>query len=91
MTTIHKFQLQLQDGPQAVLMPYGAEVLHIADQGGTVCLWALVSENSHEPRFFQVYGTGYPITEGWSEYVGSVQQLGGALVWHVFEVGNPNA
>lgn len=88
--TIYKYPLRIQDTPQAVLMPFEAKVLHVADQAGTICLWALVNANTPEPRFFRVYGTGHPITEQWHQYVGSVQQLGGALVWHVFEVGDPN-
>lgn len=74
-------------------MPRGSEVLYVADQTGTVCIWALGSpELSPEARYFQVYGTGHPFDHrGGYKHIGSVQQLGGALVWHVFEVGESSA
>jgi hypothetical protein len=54
--------------------PYGAEV------------WALhVEELPQVDREFRVFGTGQPLPEEPSRYVGTAIVPGGALVWHLME------
>lgn len=89
---VWKFPLAIEDGPQAIAMPFGAEILDVQAQGpqGQPTVWALV--NPAKPkrlRSFQVFGTGHPIDEEAQRlrYVGTTQMLDGTLVWHIFEVG----
>ena len=86
MRSIWKFPLPVGDFV-AISMPAGARVLTVQTQGINACLWALVDTDApRETRRFRVFGTGHPV-EGVEvdSYVGTIQQLGGALVWHVFE------
>lgn len=101
--TIWKFELPLK-GITAVtyeevvaVMPRGARVLHVAEQGaadiaglaigGRLCLWALVDPRAEkcERRFF-IRGTGWELRnrEPW-RYLGTAICAGGFHVWHVFE------
>lgn len=87
--TIHKFTLQAK-GLQTVIMPKGSVILSAQEQGGTVRLWALVDpKQPDEERTFGVFGTGEPIPNGAWAFVGTVQQMGGLLVWHVLEARKP--
>lgn len=85
-------------GPRTdVEMPVGATVLCVQTQrrGGegfqpeAIMLWALVDDSPGNPRVwrsFEVVGTGHQTPAPPLLYVGTVQFMGGALVWHVFEV-----
>jgi hypothetical protein len=84
MRAVWKFPLMLQDS-QSVYMPTNADLLTVQMQGEQICLWALCEpENGMSPRIILIHGTGNPIgdIEG---YIGTVQMLGGKLVFHVFE------
>jgi hypothetical protein len=81
---IWKYLLEFGDGEQPIEIPKDAEVLYVAGQEGTICLWALVSPAAPaETRKFVIHGTGHPVGEKES-YLGSVQMS--PFVWHVFEV-----
>lgn len=83
--TVYKYQLGVGD-LQSVEMPRDAQILTVQVQRGTVCLWALVDPDAAlVTRRIRIAGTGHVI-EGAHTYIGTVQQMGGALVWHVFEV-----
>lgn len=84
--TIWKYSLQLQD-VQAVAMPDMAEILTADFQGNDLCLWAVVQpERPMKPRQIVIYGTGHPMPERCDDfYITTIQQAGGALIWHVFE------
>lgn len=84
---VYKYVLRVDDS-QSVEMPSGAEILCVQTQRGDVCLWALVNpNNSPEERRFRIAGTGHPADEcSANRYIGTVQMMSGALVWHVFEV-----
>ncbi len=82
---VWKFELSLAGS--RIEMPVGARVLTVQTQLGRPCLWALVDpERAKEERLFVVYGTGHPIAAPDTlAYVGTFQDLGGRLIWHVFE------
>lgn len=83
--TVYKYTLHLDDTVE-VVMPKGAEVLSVGEQNGLICVWARV--DTREPsvkRLFRVAGTGHPDPRG--NFVGVVMQHGGALVWHIFDLG----
>lgn len=86
MKVIWKFTLELE-GYQDVEMPAGAEVLHVAAQDNTPCVWALVDPKAlRVPRRFLLCVTGTsPNGEG--KHVGTFLLYGGAFVGHVFDCG----
>ena len=68
-------------------IPKGGKILSLDIQYGPT-IWALVdTEQPGEQRTFVTYGTGCPIISPESKtYIGTYQEMGGALVWHVFEL-----
>lgn len=89
--TVWKFELSISDYYD-ILIPRGAKILTVQMQDHAICAWALVDQNAPMVnRKFRIAGTGHQLViEGTAvemQYVGSVQQLGGALVWHVFDMG----
>ena len=67
-----------------LMMPYGAEIVHVGNQINQVHIWALVDPRAKEEfRVFHLHGTGEPILT--NNYVGTAIMQNG-LVWHVFEV-----
>lgn len=88
MTTIWKTALEITDR-QEIKMPVGAKILSVQMQKGVVCLWYLFNSDLvipvSEDRVILIAGTGNPFTEQRGPFIGTIQQAGGALVWHVFE------
>ncbi len=85
MNAIWKFGLTLEDA-QAVMMPKGAEVLHVTAQHNHPCLWARVDTDADlEQRRFFTHGTGHQVVAKAGKHVGTYLLDGGALVFHVFE------
>ena len=84
---IFKYQLYTH-GTEVVLLPEGAEILCVQNQLETPCIWAIVDpEAPIEERRFITLGTGHPVPEGINlKYIGTYQLMGGAFVYHVFEV-----
>jgi hypothetical protein len=75
-------------------MPRFAKILCVQMQNDTPCIWAMVDPKQEtEMRHFEIFGTGHSIPivpETMPEiparvYVGTYQEAGGALVWHLFE------
>jgi len=86
MQAIWKFELPMHDRV-TITMPVGAEVLHMAAQGDTICLWARVDRDSGlEQRRFHVIATGQEHEKLPEFYLGTVLLLDGRLVLHVFEL-----
>lgn len=84
MTTIWKFQPAIEPSV-TIMMPKGAQILHVGSQHGVLTMWALV--NTLEPleqRFFHIYGTGELMYGYPGQYVGTVIMK--QFVWHLFEV-----
>lgn len=88
---IWKFPLAITDY-QTVKMPARAKVLSVEVVRGELVAYALCDPNAAVwERTCLIVGTGNPIEEyaslEWVEsmdFVGTVQMLGGDLVWHVF-------
>ena len=86
MRTIHKYPIVIDD-QFSIAMPSGAEIIQVADQRGAGAMWAIVdTEAPVERRGFAVRGTGHPLRGNEGRHLGTFQQHGGALVWHVFEL-----
>ena len=85
MKRIFKYPLKLQ-GTQKIKIPKHAKILNIQTQEDDICLWALI--NPEEPkvsRQIRIFGTGHEVPDIKLEYIGTIQQLDGSLIWHVFE------
>ena len=89
MKTIWKYDIPLND--RFILkMPKDAFLLSVDNQNEAGCLWALVDpDEAMEDRNFRLYGTGHPIVEDYYalHFIGTFQQRGGLLIWHLFEYG----
>lgn len=81
--TIWKYPIRVTD-EQYLIIPRGATPVHLAEQDGTLCIWALVDPTKVPHEYtVRVYGTGHPIDEKLEQvHIGSV--LKGPFVWHVF-------
>lgn len=92
--TVWKYPMgNWETGMFSTEMPFGAEVLSLDWQHGDLCMWALVDPDAvKEQRHFVIVGTGHWVApgEGLSSenFVGTIQYLGGDLIFHVFEVFN---
>lgn len=83
--TIWKFDLNIADCQQ-VVMPIGAKILTVQEQHGSLVLWAIVDPTAEDiAREIVMYGTGHAVPDNPGQYIGTVQQADGALVWHFFE------
>lgn len=85
MKTVLKYSLY--PGITECAMPAEAQPLCVQSQRDQPCLWALVDPLAPTAiRRFVTYGTGHSLYESDRiRYIGTCQQGGGALVWHVFE------
>lgn len=89
MRQVWKFPVPVEDH-FAVDMPERSRILTVQIQREQPQMWALCPpEGRLERRFFRLAGTGHPIEETDLNYVGTFQLLGGALVFHLFEVAPP--
>lgn len=82
---VWKFQLKVQTHND-IEMPKGAQVVHVAAQFETPCLWALVDPDAEkEIRRFGIAATGLPWDEREARYVGTFMLGGGSFLGHVVE------
>lgn len=83
MQTIYKYAAGVSDD-LTIEMPVGAEVLCVQVQNGPQ-IWARVDPSApRELRRFHWRGTGHS-ADGCGRYIGTVQAMNGALVFHLFE------
>lgn len=85
--TIYKYSLSIIS-VQMVAMHPKAEILWVAVQRGTPCIWVRTPKDSpvkSENRIIYTIGTGHPMTDKVGKYIGSYTSHGEQLVWHVFE------
>jgi hypothetical protein len=89
MLTVYKYHC-LHSDMFNIEMPIGAKVLTVQYQKEKPVMWALVNPdevNKIMRSFLWIY-TGEPVAFEFDElvYVGTIQSLGGNLVYHLFEV-----
>ena len=81
---IWKYEIQVED-EFTVEMPRLAQVIHVAVQDGTPCMWARVNPAAEmTTRTFHVHGTGHRV-DPTMVHLGSFILLGGRFVGHLFE------
>lgn len=79
---------QAQVEPFSVLLPEGASILSLQIQGGMPTLWAeVIAANARKPRAFAWLPTGLEFESCETTYIGSLQWAGGALVYHLYALG----
>ena len=88
MRTIYKYPLSIKDEIK-VRMPHNAQVLTIQVQHDVPCIWAMVDTAAEKvTRKFAVRGTGHDCQDmPANAFVGTFQMHGGALVFHLFDLG----
>lgn len=70
-----------------ITMPKGAQILTIQPQGHHIQMWALVDPTKDlEKRKFIVFGTGAEVPPNNFNYITTLQEANGALIWHYFEI-----
>ena len=81
--------MPLVERPQ-IMMPIGAGILSVQFQGDELFLWALVdTEKVKISHDFLIFGTGVNMNDSirnGNRFIGTVQQFGGKLVWHIFQI-----
>jgi hypothetical protein len=86
MITVYKYIIDPYSSE--IELPIGAEILSVAFQRDTCCVWAKVdTEAETEKRNFEVFGTGHEIPRNMGidyEFVGTAHMDNG-LVFHAFE------
>jgi hypothetical protein len=92
MISVWKFDLTIAGAHEEVKMPAGATLLSAQVQHGGVRLWAKVDTDAPiVTRTMYVCGTGHRAPVRGSVFVATVQMAGGALVWHIFDIGEAPA
>ena len=82
--TIYKYRLQQIRDRFSVPMPAGAQIVHVASQGGWPCIWAIVDTDAPEVVYdFELRGTGHELGSV-GDHIGTFQLDGGGLVFHLF-------
>jgi len=90
---IFKYELPVEDYFELEL-PAGAKILTVQTQFELNLhpperpkIWVLVDPSAEkEKRKFRIIGTGKNFNENGMVYLGTFQQFGGALIWHLFEL-----
>ncbi len=91
MLSIYKYPVTLDDS--VIHMPMGAKILDVQTQSpdNLPFIWVLIDTNLPKvDRHFRVYGTGHTVSSiavDYAEYVGTFQTHDGALVFHLFDLG----
>lgn len=84
---IWKHALSLNSDIEEVLMPAGAEILCVREQGKNVCVWFRCDPSrARVVRRFQIVGTGHPAPGPEGKHLGTAMLASGDLVVHVFEI-----
>lgn len=87
MNRIFKYPLNIL-ATQVIELPASASILSVMKQRDKVVLYALIDDSEVETRkrSIEIFGTGHPISDRiHRDYLGTVAQENGDLVWHIFE------
>jgi hypothetical protein len=95
--TVYKYDVPVDNKSHLFVIPGPSKIVHVECQrtATTVQFWAEVPTDvahaDHDHRLFQVFPTGIPIPEEpdpsqYWQHVGTAVTVGGALVWHLYEL-----
>lgn len=80
---IHKFEA-IPQGVE-IEIPSNAEIIHVAEQHGTVMFWAKIDAAKEKVRrTFVIVGTGHEFDDKLVRYWGTAMLDG--FVWHLMEI-----
>ena len=84
MRSVYKYVIPKVECVVSVPMIRDAQVIHVHEQNGDICLWALVelSRTAFEHRVFYIRGSGHSVEDD-LVYLGTAHI--GPYIWHVFE------
>lgn len=81
---IYKYRAPMPMTSSDIVLPKGAEVVHVGVQNAQLMIWAKVDPRAQlETRPFAVVATGHPFSES-AIHVGTVVLE--QLVWHLLEL-----
>jgi hypothetical protein len=84
MKRIYKYCIPVQDY-YAFTTYKGFSILSLQIQDDNICMWAIVDISAPLIQIdLRMLGTGMSVSNVYPYYVGTVQQAGGMLVWHIF-------
>jgi hypothetical protein len=87
--TIYKYLVPTAGASQEILMPKGAQLIHVNEQGGDILIWAIVEPDAPKVwREIDVVGTGWELHRI-GKHIGTAHC--GTFVWHVFDTGDERA
>lgn len=85
MKRVYKYEIEALD--ITIQMPAEAQILHVAEQHGTMQLWAQIDpDRPLYPRRFRTYGTGHDMPDNPGKFAGTMLVQDGNYVFHVYEV-----
>jgi len=90
MASIWKFPVSEESTVNYIEMPAGAKILTAQRQGnGPVCIWSICDGNiPRVRRMIEVFGTGWNFENNSKrKHISTIQDDGGALIWHIFDNG----
>jgi len=80
---VFKYSLHLTER-QTIEMPANANILHVKEQNGNLCIWAEVdTHDTNGSRTFRIVGTGHDVPSCRAKYIGTCFM--GSFVWHIYE------
>lgn len=84
--SVYKYPLK-SSRDTTLILPIGAELLHVNVQNGDLFLWAKVDvgQCNTEERNIEVVGTGHGISYGETSFINTFLMENGAFVFHAFE------
>ena len=84
MRTVHKYEVDVTDGPQTYEVHSGYHIIHFGEQNGKLCMWVdHRTECEKVSAILTVVGTGHDISDFPHIHLGTVQMSSG-LVWHIY-------
>lgn len=91
MKSIWKFRVPTEEADGILFfersMPFKAKIITFQVQREKAYIWAVVdTEAKDTTRKFAVIGTGQNIPDISANYIGTIQENRGMLVWHLFEI-----
>lgn len=85
MKTVYKYSLDITN-EQVLALPVGAVILSVANQHEGIVMYALVDKNVKglQGQKIYIHGTGHEVYGENLAFIGTVELLGGRLMFHVF-------
>lgn len=88
---IYKYEIPLTDEIIAMEIPDNYALCEVCQQNGKLFMWCMVYIHANiVKRYFKIVGTGHKIEGIEHLYFLRTVQMPNGLVWHLFEVPDPN-